>query len=285
MYYPEFPFHGNDLPELSAKYLEEARKQFSEEILKSAFSCIDLTSLNATDTVSHIAALVHKVNRFQSEFQGFPHVGAICVFPNMTTVVKENLAAEGVHIASVAGGFPASMTFTECKVEEARQAVIHGADEIDVVLPLWAFLEENPDYCLHEIRSIKNAIGDARLKVILETGVLQDPEKIWKASLLSLTAGADFIKTSTGKTNVSATPEAAIVMCHAIKYQHETTGVMHGFKPAGGIVNSADALVYWAIVKDILGEPWLNNRWFRIGASRLANNILSDLLAKKTDYF
>jgi deoxyribose-phosphate aldolase len=152
-------------------------------------------------------------------------------------------------------------------------------------LPLWAFLEENLDYCQLEIRTIKKAIGDARLKVILETGVLQDPGRIWQASLLSLDAGADFIKTSTGKMNVSATPEAAIIMCQALKYRYETTGKMHGFKPAGGIVTSSDALVYVAIVKNILGDQWLHNQWFRIGASRLANNLLSDIAERNITYF
>lgn len=285
MDFPEIPFQSDTLAKASAYYLAEAKNLHSPETLKTVFSCIDLTSLNASDTVSHIAALVHQVNRFQNEFQGFPNVGAICVFPNMISVVKENLAAGGIHIASVAGGFPSSMTFPELKAEEARQAIIHGADEIDVVLPLWAFLEDHTAYCTQEIRTIKKAIGDARLKVILETGVLQDPEKIWKASLLSLDAGADFIKTSTGKTGISATPEAAIVMCHAIRHQYEKTGVMHGFKPAGGIVNAVDAMIYFSIVNGILGHKWLNNEWFRIGASRLANHILSDLLGRNIVFF
>lgn len=285
MNFPVLPFHNKELSELSLHYIEEGKKLISKEILKLTFSCIDLTTLNATDTVSHIAAFVHKVNLFRQEFSFLPNVGAICVYPNMASVVKENLAEEGVRIASVAGGFPSSMTFLDLKVEEARLAVIHGADEIDIVLPLWAFLEENLDYCQQEIRTIKKAIGDARLKVILETGVLQDPGKIWHASLLSLDAGADFIKTSTGKVNISATPEAAIIMCQALKYRYETTGEMHGFKPAGGIATSSDAMVYVAIVKDILGDRWLHNQWFRIGASRLANNLLSDIMERNINYF
>jgi len=282
---PALPIQKKELAELSVHFIEDSKTMFSVEMLKLAFSCIDLTSLNATDTVSHIAAFVHKVNHFQLEFSGFRNVGAICVYPNMTSVVKENLAAEGVQIASVAGGFPSSMTFIDIKIEEARQAVIHGADEIDIVLPLWAFLEGDSGYCQDEIRSVKKAIGDAHLKVILETGTLQDPDKIWQASLLSLDAGADFIKTSTGKISVSATPEAAIIMCKALAYWFETTGEMRGFKPAGGIVNSSDALVYMAIVKGILGDRWLGNQYFRIGASRLANNLLTDILDRNIAYF
>jgi deoxyribose-phosphate aldolase len=285
MDFPVLPVQKKELSELTVHYIEESKKLFSPDMLRLAFSCIDLTSLNSTDTVSHIAAFVHKVNHFQIDFPGFRNVSAICVYPNMISVVKENLAAEEVRIASVAGGFPSSMTFGELKAEEARQAVIHGADEIDIVLPLWAFLDKNADYCQDEIRSIKRAIGDSHLKVILETGILQDPEIIWHASLLSLDAGADFIKTSTGKTGISATPEAAVIMCKALEYWNKERGEVRGFKPAGGIVNSSDALVYLAIVKGILGDRWLNNRYFRIGASRLANNLLSDILERNIIYF
>jgi len=177
------------------------------------------------------------------------------------------------------------MTFKEIKIEEARMAVIHGADEIDIVLPLWAFLEGNFQYCKDEIMAIKNVIGDTRLKVILESGILSGPEKIWQASLISLEAGADFIKTSTGKMPVSATPEAAFVMCHALKYWYQITGTMKGFKAAGGISKSPEAMIYLTMVGEILGEPWLNNQLFRIGASRLANSLLSDILEKPTVHF
>lgn len=253
--------------------------------LKTAFSCIDLTTLNATDTVSHVAGFTAKVNLFDLEFKGFPNVAAICVYPQMAGIVRENLASGAVKVAAVAGGFPQSMTFLEVKTEEARLAVVHGADEIDIVLPLWAFLEGNFQYCQVEIAAIKKAIGDAHLKVILETGLLADPGKIWQASLLALEAGADFIKTSTGKAAVSATPEAAVVMCSALRYWYEQTGELRGFKPAGGIVQTEEALVYLAIVQGLLGDEWLNKQLFRIGASRLANHLLSDIQGRPVVHF
>ena len=269
----------------TARYRAVCSMLRSGELYRKAFTFIDLTTLNPTDTVSHVAAFTHKVNAFGREFPGIDPVAAICVYPNMAQVVRENLAIAEVRIAAVAGGFPSSMTFPELKAEEAREAVIRGAGEIDIVLPLWAFLEENYDTCHREIVMIKQAIGDAHLKVILESGVLADPEKIWRASWLSLEAGADFIKTSTGKMPVSATPEAAIIMCHALKYWHETTGMKKGFKPAGGISTAADAMVYMTIVEDILGSEWLSNTLFRIGASRLANDLLEKITGQTTAYF
>jgi deoxyribose-phosphate aldolase len=177
------------------------------------------------------------------------------------------------------------MTFKSVKAEEARLAVLQGADEIDIVLPLWAFLEGNFEYCLEEIKTVKNAIGETHLKVIIESGILADPVKIWQASLLSLHAGADFIKTSTGKMPVSATPEAAVIMCRALKYWYESTGEKRGFKPAGGISQPEDALLYLTIARNILGVEWVHNQHFRIGASRLANHLLSDILDRPINHF
>jgi deoxyribose-phosphate aldolase len=285
MKFPPIAINADNLSDEAKRFTEAAESFNKPENLKTAFNCIDLTTLNSTDTVSSVAAFTGRVNSFEFEFRGLPNVAAICTYPNLTSVIRENLVAENVQIAAVAGGFPSSMTFGDIKAEEARQAVIHGAGEIDIVLPLWAFLDGNPEYCAGEISTIKKAVGEARLKVILESGVLADPEKIWQASLLSLEAGADFIKTSTGKMPVSATPEAAIVMCHAIRYWFETTGKKAGFKPAGGISKSSEALVYFAIVHEILGEQWLNNQLFRIGASRLANHLLTDILQKETVHF
>lgn len=250
-----------------------------------AFSCIDLTTLNATDTVSHVKAFTQRVNDFANDYPTLQNVAAICVYPNMVRSVKEMLAVEGVNIAAVAGGFPASMTFIDIKVNEARMAVEQGADEIDMVLPLWAFLDGNKLVCQEEISTIKEAIGEAHLKVILETGALADAEKIHHASMLAMEAGADFIKTSTGKLNPAATPEAAIVMCHAIKEFWMKTGRKIGFKPAGGIVTTDDAILYLTIVKEILGEEWLTPHLFRLGASRLANNLLTDILDEEIKYF
>jgi deoxyribose-phosphate aldolase len=285
MNFPPMPINQQAISNAAAQYAKAAQEINTTEYQKLALSCIDLTTLNATDTVSAVAAFTQRVNNFQVHFPGLPNVAAICVYPNMASVVKENLAVEGVNVAAVAGGFPSSMTFLALKEDEARLAVVQGAGEIDIVLPLWAFLEDNYAYCMQEVTGIKKAIGDAHLKVILESGVLEKPEAIWKASILSLQAGADFIKTSTGKMPVAATPEAAVVMCHALKYWFETTGDKRGFKPAGGIVATTDALLYMAIVKDILGDEWLNNQLFRIGASRLANNLLTDILGSKTAHF
>lgn len=285
MNFPSLPLSFAELKSSAVSMAEASGLQLNEDMLRLALSCIDLTTLNPTDSVSHVAFFTQKVNFFTIEFPKLPSVAAICVYPNMASVVRENLAAEGVKVAAVAGGFPSSMTFPELKAEEARLAVLNGADEIDIVLPLWAFVEGNFDYCRREIGLIKNAIGDTHLKVILETGILGDPLKIWQASLLSLEAGADFIKTSTGKQGVSATPEAAIVMCHAIRYWYGETGQLKGFKPAGGITTPAEAMVYIMVVKEILGENWMNNNLFRIGASRLANNLLTDICGRPVSHF
>ncbi|HAX96226.1 MAG TPA: deoxyribose-phosphate aldolase [Prolixibacteraceae bacterium] len=284
MNFPSLPINTAILAEQARHFTEMAHQSISIDQMRLAFSCIDLTTLNATDTVSGVARFTGKVNSFAVQYPEMKNVAAICVYPNMANVVRENLAVPGVHVAAVAGGFPSSMTFKSIKVEEARLAVIEGSDEIDIVMPLWAFLDENYEYCRAEIRAIKETIGDTHLKVILESGVLT-PEQVWMASILALQSGADFIKTSTGKLPNAATPEAAVVMCHALKYWHETTGQKRGFKPAGGIATTADAMVYLNIVKEILGEEWLNPELFRLGASRLANHLLSDILNKEITHF
>ncbi len=264
---------------------EKAATNNTREMQQLAFSCIDLTTLNSTDTVSHVKAFARRVNDFYNDYPTMVSVAAICVYPNMVRSVKEVLTVEEVSIAAVAGGFPSSMTFIEMKVKEAQMAVERGADEIDIVLPLWAYLDGEKFICKEEIITIKEAIGDAHLKVILETGALAEPEKIHHASMLAMDAGADFIKTSTGKMSPAATPEAAIVMCHAIKDFWMKTGKQVGFKPSGGIATTEDAILYLTIVKEILGEEWMNPKLFRIGASRLANNLLSDLLDEEIKYF
>ena len=264
---------------------EKAATNNTREMQQLAFSCIDLTTLNPTDTVSRVKAFAGRVNDFYNDYPTMANVAAICVYPNMVRSVKEVLTVEQVKIAAVAGGFPSSMTFIEMKVKEAKMAVDFGADEIDIVLPLWAYLDGNKLICKEEIVTIKEAIGEAHLKVILETGALAEPEKIHYASMLAMEAGADFIKTSTGKMSPAATPEAAIVMCHAIKEFWMRTGKQIGFKPAGGISTTEDAILYLTIVKEILGEEWMNSQLFRIGASRLANNLLSGLLGEEIQYF
>lgn len=255
------------------------------EYKKLALSLIDLTTLNSTDTVEYVRKFTQKVNDFSNHFEGLENVAAICVYPNMVATVEETLQLPEVNIASVSGGFPSSMTFTQVKVQETKLALKAGADEIDMVLALSHFLAGDFQSAHDDIFAIKACMGDAHLKVILETGALKTAENIWKASLLAMNAGADFIKTSTGKMEPAATPMAAYIMCSAIALHFETTGEKIGFKPAGGIGSSDDALIYIAIVKEILGDDWLNPQLFRIGASRLANNLLTDLTGKEVKYY
>ncbi len=265
--------------------LVQAKENNTKTMQELAFSCIDLTTLSHTDTVSSVTEFSQRVNDFANDYPQLPNVGAICVHPNMVNVVKKELVADGVNIAAVAGGFPASQTFIEIKTMEAALAVEDGADEIDIVLSLSNFLDGNEDASAEEISLIKEAIGSAHLKVILESGTLHNPELIYKASMLAICAGADFIKTSTGKTEPAATPEAAIAMCIAIKDYYIQTGKKIGFKPAGGISTTEDAILYLTIVKSILGEEWLNPSLFRIGASRLANHLLSSITNEQVKYF
>lgn len=278
------PLSIEDIKSELEEIREIAAKNNSKKMLETALSCIDLTTLNSTDTISSVAAFTEKVNQFPAKFSGIKNVAAICVYPNMAKTVKETLKVSGVKIAAVAGGFPSSMTFTEVKIEEARLAVAAGADEIDIVLPLWAFLAGDFETCSNEISAIKKAIGNAHLKVILESGVLS-PDQIWQASLLAIEAGADFIKTSTGKLPQAATPEAALIMCLAIKQYYEETDRKIGFKPAGGIVTPEEAMLYLTIVQEILGNEWLKPELFRIGASRLANNLLEQITGKAAKQF
>jgi len=254
--------------------------------LMDMLGVIDLTSLNTTDNKSHILQLTGKVNSFNAKYSNIPTVAAICVYPNFVSLVREKLTAKNVKIAAVAGGFPSSQTFRSIKLSECKLAVEAGADEIDIVIPLGYFLGGDFSAVADEIREIKSAAGgDILLKVIIESGLMQTHEQIFNASMIAMDAGADFIKTSTGKTSVSATPEAAFVMCTAISVFFRETGIRVGFKPAGGIATSADAAVYTGIAKGILGEEWINPSLFRIGASRLANNILSDIMGCRSDHY
>ncbi|MCU0407404.1 MAG: deoxyribose-phosphate aldolase [Bacteroidales bacterium] len=248
-----------------------------KRVMMSILNSIDLTSLNTTDNRSHILQFTGKVNSFSGKYTNIPNVAAICVFPNFVQVVKEKLTARNVKIAAVAGGFPSSQTFRAIKIQECKMAVDAGADEIDIVIPVGSFLGNDLASVADEIREMKHTAGNRLLKVIIETGLLPGYEQIFSASMVAMDAGADFIKTSTGKTAVSATPEAAYVMCRAIADFFSETGIKVGFKAAGGIAESGDALVYHSIVKSVLGVEWLDNTLFRIGASRLANNVLSEI--------
>lgn len=256
----------------------------TSEVLSNSLGLIDLTSLNSTDTTSKIEAMIDKVNAFSESFSTYPSVAAVCVYPNFASVVKKRLTQEGVEIAVVGGVFPSSQSFLQIKADECRIAVEQGADEVDIVLSLRHFLAGEMEEAAEEIRAIKRACGNAHLKVILETGAL-NPEQIDKASMLAMEAGADFIKTSTGKMEPAATPEAAVIMCEAIKKYYNSSGRKVGFKPAGGIVTPDDAVLYYAIVDSILGKDWLNPQYFRLGASRLANNLLTKLENKTVNYF
>ncbi len=265
---------------LSAEYVENNNVQVYGQCL----GMVDLTSLNVSDTESDIAKLTEKVNDFSTVYPALANVAAICVFPALVPVVKDVLT-ENVEIAAVAGGFPASQTFLEIKVAETAMAAMEGASEIDVVLSVGKFLEGNYEEVYEELREIKSSCRDARLKVILETGALKSASNIMKASILAMAAGADFIKTSTGKISVSATPEATYLMCYAIKQWNEKNNEKVGFKAAGGIVTTEDAVKQYTIVKNVLGKEWLDKELFRIGASRLANNLLTAITGKETKYF
>lgn len=262
----------NAVNEIISKKFAENNTQ---EVYKKIYSCIDLTSLNATDTREQIWKFTEKVNDFEGD-SDINNVAAICVYPNMVETVKEALTAD-VKIASVAGGFPSSQTFTEVKIAETALAVASGADEIDIVINLGQFFEENYEELAEEIDEIKFSCRDAQLKVILETGALKTATNIMKASILALYSGADFLKTSTGKGFDGATLEAAYVMCTAIKEYATKNKRKVGFKASGGISTTEDAVKYYTIIKEVLGEEYLTSEYFRIGASRLADNLLNDI--------
>jgi deoxyribose-phosphate aldolase len=278
------PSHAEVKKGLKTAYSENSAVS-DKQLLMNILGLIDLTSLNTTDNKSQIIHFTGKVNSFTGRYHGVPNVAAICVFPNFVTVVKEKLTAKNIKIAAVAGGFPTSQTFRSIKVSESKMAADAGADEIDIVIPVGAFLGNDYAAVADEIREIKGTIGEKQLKVIVESGLLNDPELIFKASMIAMDAGADFIKTSTGKVPVSATPEAAFVMCRAISDFYSETGIKVGFKAAGGIVTPGDAIIYYNIVRHCLGDEWLNSKLFRIGASRLANNILSEIIGCRNDHF
>ena len=255
------------------------------EVWKQCLSQIDLTTLNGDDTVEKVQKMAENVNLFQKQFPGLPNVASICVYPALVETVKAHLTAPGAGITSVAGGFPASQTFLEVKVAEVALAVAAGATEVDIVLSQGKFLEGRYDVCAEEIEEQKAAARNAHMKVILETGALKTADNIAKASVLAMAAGADFIKTSTGKIAVAATLEATYVMCCMIKAWYEKTGQKVCYKPAGGVSTTEQAVQHYTIVKEILGEEWLNNSCFRFGASSLANKILSSIQGEEVRYF
>lgn len=265
--------------------IDEIKPVTDSTILRRILSFLDLTSLNITDNEKNIGGLCEKINNFPYLFPDLKGVAAICVYPRFIPLVRDTLKIQEVNIASVGASFPSSQTFLKNKIEECKMIIDSGADEIDIVISVGEFLAGNSTIVSDEISAIKDTIGCTHLKVILETGILADPDKIYSASMLAMEAGTDFIKTSTGKAPVSATPEAAWVMCEAIKDYSGNNNRMVGFKPAGGISVSEDAALYYAIVKTVLGNDWLHPDHFRIGASRLANDLLSDIEGREIKYF
>ena len=255
------------------------------EVKKQLLHCIDITTLKCTDTEESVMKFTEKVNEFVDKYPDLENVSAICVYPNMAEIVHNTLEADNVKIACVSGGFPSSQTFMEVKVAETAMAIHTGAEEIDIVMPVGKFLCGDYEGMCDEIGELKDICGEKPLKVILETGALMTASNIKKAAILAMYSGADFIKTSTGKEAVSATPEAALVMCEAIREYYKETGRKVGFKAAGGIDTVKKALAYYTIVKEVLGEEWLNNGLFRIGTSRLTNLLLSDITGEEIKLF
>ena len=264
---------------------ENVPQNNTHEVKKFLLGSIELTTLSTTDTEEKVLQMVEKVNQFDRDYPDLPHVAAICVYPVFTELVSNSLEVDGVAITNVSGNFPSSQARMEVKVAETQLAIADGATEIDIVMPVGKFLSEDYEGVCDDINELKQACGDVPMKVILETGDLGNGSNIMKAALLSMYAGADYIKTSTGKEKVSATPEAAYVMCQAIKAYYDKTGIQIGFKPAGGINSVMDAITYYTIVKEVLGEKWLTNQWFRMGTSRLTNLLLSEILGKETKFF
>lgn len=264
---------------------ERVHENDTPEVKKFLLGSVELTTLKNTDSEESVLAFTEKVNQFDDAYPHLPHVVTICVYPNFAKTVAETLEVDGVEIACVSGSFPSSQTFTEIKIAETALALKDGATEIDMVLPVGKFLSGNYEDVADEIAEMKSVCGERKLKVILETGCLKTATNIKKAAIIAMYGGADYIKTSTGKLEPAATPEAAYVMCQAIKEYYEKTGVQIGFKPAGGLNSVMDALIYYTIVKEVLGEQWLTNQWFRMGTSRLANLLLSEIVGEETKFF
>ena len=267
------------------KIIEKVPENDTPEVKKFMFGSICLTTLTTQDSDESVLRMVEKVNQFADEYPAMPHVATVVTYPRFAKLVAESLEVDGVIPTVVSGAFPSSQAAIEIKIAETALAVRDGARNVDIVMHVGQFLSGDYETVCDEIREMKAACGKVPMKVILETGDLGSCANIKKAAILSMYSGADYIKTSTGKEKVSATPEAAYVMCQAIKEYFQKTGIRVGFKPAGGINSVMDALTYYTIVKEVLGEDWLNNEMFRLGTSRLANLILSELEGKEVKFF
>ena len=264
---------------------EKVHENDTLEVKKFLMGSVELTTLKTTDSDESVMAFTERVNQFDAEYPDLPHVATICVYPRFARTVAETLEVEGVEIACVSGSFPSSQALIEVKTVETALALKDGATEIDMVMSVGAFLSGDYETVCDEIQQMKETCGDQKMKVILETGCLKTAANIKTASILAMYSGADYIKTSTGKLEPAATPEAAYVMCQAIKDYYDETGIQIGFKPAGGLNSVMDALIYYTIVKEVLGEKWLTNQWLRLGTSRLANMLLSEVTGEEVKFF
>ena len=282
----ETKINDNEVKAKVARLIEEkVPENDTPEVKRFLMGSVELTTLKTTDSEESVLAFTEKVNQFEDAYPTLPHVATICVYPCYASIVSQSLEVEGVEVACVSGSFPSSQAVMEVKTVETALALRDGATEIDIVMSVGKFLSGDYETVCDEISELKAICGKKKMKVILETGLLGSAENIKKASILAMYAGADYIKTSTGKEKPAATPEAAYVMCQAIKEYYDKTGIQIGFKPAGGLNTVHDALVYYTIVKEVLGEKWLSNQWLRLGTSSLANLLLSEVLGQETRFF
>ena len=265
---------------------EKLPENNNPETLKFLLGSVELTSLHTTDTEESILAMVEKVNKFDSDYPDLPHVAAVCAYPVFTELIAQSLEVDGVEITNVCGNFPSSQSRMEVKIAETQLAVADGATNVDIVMPVGKFLSGDYEGVSDDINELKQVCGDeVPMKVILEVCDLGSLSNVKKAALLSMYAGADYIKTSTGKEKSGATPESVYVMCQAIKEYYDKTGIQIGLKPAGGINTVKDALTYYTILKEVCGEKWLTNYWFRLGTSRLTNTLISEIVGKEVKFF
>ena len=271
--------------QVSTLLKEHLQENKTKAVMQFLLNSVELTTLNTTDNEDSVLRFVEKVNKFDDVYPELGHVATVCVYPNFAKICHDTLENDEIEIACVSGSFPSAQTFMEIKIAETALALKDGATEIDMVIPVGKFLSGDYEGMCDEIGEIKALCGDKKLKTILETGCLKSASNIKKASILAMYAGADYIKTSTGKLEPAATPEAAFVMCQAIKEYNELTGIQIGFKPAGGMKTVEDALTYYTIVKEVLGEKWLTNQYLRLGTSSLANKILSEIEGKEIKFF
>lgn len=275
--------------EIAKKVADIIEKKVPEndtlDVKRFLMGSVELTTLKTTDSEESVLAFTEKVNKFEDAYPELPHVATLCVYPCFAKIVSQSLEVEGVEVACVSGSFPSSQALIEIKTVETALALKDGATEIDIVMSVGKYLSGDYETLCDEISELKAICGERKMKVILETGLLPSASDIKKASLLAMYAGADYIKTSTGKEKPAATPEAAYVMCQAIKEYYEKTGIQIGFKPAGGLNTVRDAIIYYTIVKEVLGEKWLTNQWLRLGTSRLANLLLSEVTGEEVKFF